>query len=53
MNIKSGAFNALRQVGLSVHPNVDLHPKKPLIPFFYLMRLRVSCTGGILNRALY
>lgn len=47
MNIGRGAGNAVYQPGLSIHPNMGLHAKVPLVTFFGLVHLRVPRTENV------
>jgi hypothetical protein len=51
MNIGRGAGKAVHQSRFSIHPNVGLHSKVPLIALLGLVHLRVSCSRGVLGRA--
>src|SRR3954464_14328892 len=50
MHVCCGGLHRVDQLGLAVHPDVQLHPEIPLLTLPRLVHLRVPCLGFILGR---
>jgi hypothetical protein len=50
MDIGGCGRHGMNQLGLAIHPNMDLHAKMPLVPLLGLMHLGIPLLLAILRR---